>query len=245
MKKQSKRLFSWQRKQETLLDSTEILKENSVLSQQPIHPAIPSSTLLHRSCRTLSLASFVEAHCNNNLKALIISGTPEENELLDAWTQIVFEYSSLIKSVESDEMFELAKEIGLLQWKVTYVDNAVFLLRHRYDVDVVHELINMGYDGVYDPADDRGYQQQLDRVISLTKTDVFDLEQLIAQYERLKNTSTGKKQTEFEFLKTIQYVSQYQGYPIDRNKTTVEDFAVMFNNYIEHLNFRKKEANHG
>ena len=76
--------------------STEMLKDSYAL---PTDQVIPSNALLHRTCKTLSIAGFKLAHCNNDLNALIISGQPTDNELKNAWDEIIFEYATLFKDV--------------------------------------------------------------------------------------------------------------------------------------------------
>jgi hypothetical protein len=191
------------------------------------------------------LDAFIEAHCENNLSVLIISGEPDQAALSAAWNEIVFEYGTLIGPTEADAMFELSREIGILQSEIFYIDAAITVLRYRPVQEIIDELIAMGYEGAYDFNDRAAYERDLKRLVSLSKTKVFDLEGLIDQYNNLEKTSTGKKQSREDFLKTIHFVAQSQSYHINRKTTSVEDFAIMFSNYRQMMNIKLKEVEHG
>lgn len=236
-----KKQWKWLQKKIKPMPSTEMKKGALPSLPQSSHPDIRSSASLHRSCKTLSLSAFIAAYCNDDLSGLIISGNPASSQLKEAWEDIKTEYASSIKSENSSEIIELARQIGLLQAHCIYVENAILHLRYKYDQDIVNELIIMGYDGNYDPSDVDAYIRQLNRVVSLSKTKVFDLEQLIDQYNSLKKVSSGKKQTEEEYLGLVYMLSRYQKYPIDRKTTMVDEFICIYNNYITEMMWRKKQ----
>lgn len=193
----------------------------------PLKPLTTSLSTFHRSCKTLPLFAFVEAYCNNDLSLLILSGTPTEEELATAWQEIIFEYSSLIKSENSDYLFELEKKIALSGHHIFYVDNATMFLRFQHSLEIVNELRNLGYD-----LPDMPQENDLNKVVSIAKTIVFDLAEMRDEYERLTNTVNGKKQTEDDFYKTIAALSKYQGYRMEPKSTTMTEFCAVFNLFI-------------
>src|SRR5690606_7045370 len=120
-----------------------------------------------------------------------------------------------------------------------YVDYSVPFLKMRHDEVIAQELRNLGYDV---PAfNDPNYEKALDRVLSLAKTKVFDHGNLVDEYNRLNKTVEGKKQSEDEFLRTVIMLAKYQGYAIDRSKTTVYEFAQIFNNYLSEMKATEKQ----
>ena len=194
--------------------------------------------IYHRSCKTLPLDSFIEVYFNYNFSVLLISGQYDPNEVQHAWNEILFDYGRLIKSETSDYLFQLSKDIALLQWHITYVNCSVVYLEKQYDEDIANELRNLGY--VVPQFTDDNYQQGLDRITTLVKRIVFDHGNLVDEYNRISNIKEGKKQSEEDFISTIMMLSKHQGYNIDRKTTTVFDFTQIFNNYLTEMKVRQK-----
>lgn len=235
----------WLKSKTQQLVSTETSTMNSVLPQMESHVSIS----LHRSCKTLSLSKFIQAYCNNDLQGLIISGNPTHAELMKAWNEIVFEYSSLFKTEQSSYLLDLGRDIGLLQHHIIYVDYAVFILMEKLrlgepkEQSIIDELISMGYPGIYDDTDPEKYIAELDRIISLAKTRIFEYMNLVDEYDRLNKTIKGKKQTEEEFEKNIAMLSKFQHYQIDTETTSVFRYVTIFNNYLAEMKIRQKIPN--
>ena len=183
---------------------------------------------LVRSCKTLMLYDFKEAYCNHNLTVLG-NGTPEE--LHAAWQEIMFEYSALLKSDNSEYIFELTKSISLLQADIIYIENAVQVLRYEHSEEIVEQLRQYGFPLI------TGYKESdLERVISLAKTKVFELQTLVTEYELLQKTTNGKAQSEDDFDATIAVLCKYQGYGINQRVTSVTEFCAIFNLFLKSTN---------
>lgn len=221
------------------LQSTELSPESLPL-KTPEH----LKDLLHRTCKTLSLYAFIEAYCNDDLSFLVIKGEPTQAELEESWQEILVEYSGLIKNEQSGYIFDLGKQITLLQLDINYLDRVVHFLHYRYDEEIADQLRCMGFslDAKYGTEE---YTNELDMIVSLATTKVFDLGELEEEYKRLNNTATGKKQTEEDLLMTIAALSKYQGYHINKKETTVLEFASIFNLYLKELAHSKKDKGNG
>ena len=224
----------WQKSKIKPSDYSEIPKENSA-SQPEATQSIP---IYHRSCKTLPLEAFIQAYCNNDLSGLIIEGEPD-NGLQDAFNEIVFEYSGLIKSENSDYLFHLQKDIAILQHHIIYIDYAVSFLQLKYDEEIATEVRSFGY--AVPQFTDSNYNESLDKIKSLAKTKVFEHGNLVDEYNRLNKTVEGKKQSEDEYIRTVIMLAKYQGYQIDRYKTTVYDFAQIFNNYLSEMKIKERQ----
>ena len=219
---------------------TEMNTENCVLPQQ--HKDIISSCTLRRTCSDISIIAFKKAHCKNDLSVLIITGTPTPEDLQDAWNEIIWEYSGLIRTDTTDNLQEISKEIGLLQHHIIYVENALSLLRLRHDLkmpaseEIIKGFISMGYYIDYGLS----YPQQLQSIESQCKTQVFDLISLQDEYNRLQKTMDGKKQTEEEMDKNIVMLSKYMGFRIDQQITMMDEYAQVMNIYIREVTSNNK-----
>lgn len=243
MSRHFKKLYSWLKSKIRPSRSTGTPKGIPASSLQTNQQDIQSTATLHRTCQ-LPLDGFIKAHCRGDFSGLIISGDPSNQEILDAWNEIVFEFSGLIKSESTEAQVSLAREIGLLQHHLKYVECACVLLSQRYDIDVINELIRMGYDGEYPEQDPVAMKRQLERVKSLSKTYYYDLDQLFDQYARTMKTQEGKKQSEEDFVKNLAMLSKYQGYRLDRFTLTTEEYAIIFSNYLNEFKYTQKQGSH-
>jgi hypothetical protein len=161
------------------------------------------------------------------------------DEVHDAWNEVLFEWSGLVKSENSEALFELQKEIAILEHHIIYIDYAVPFLKLRYDEEIAQEVRGLGYE--VPVFEDENYQAALGLINSLAKRKVFDHGELVDEFNRLNKTTTGKKQSEDEFVTTVLMLAKYQGYNIDRKTTTVFDFAQIFNNYISEMKIKERQ----
>ena len=235
MKKLSRLPNKWRKSKIKQSDFTETRKEDCPLPA----PEIPLSATYHRSCKTLLLDPFIQAYCNNDLSGLVIAGPAINTDLQDAWNEIMFEYSGLIKSENSDYIFSLQKEIAILEHHIIYIDYTIPFLKLRYDEEIAQEVRDLGYE--LPQFTDKNYQRSLDLITSLAKTKVFEHSNLVEEYNRLNKTVEGKKQSEDEFISTVLMLSKYQGYDINTSKTTVYKFTQIFNNYLSEMKVKEKQ----
>lgn len=234
MKRLSTLLKIWQKKKIEQSDYSEMNKADFALPQETNQ----SGNIFHLSCKTLTLNPFIQALCNNDYTGLLIEGEFIEAEGINAWNEILFEYSGLIDSQDSAYILELSKEIGLLQYHIIYVDNATLLLRTENIEEIAEELRCMGY--IIPEFGSQGYLKALDMVVSTAETKIYELEMLRQEYDRLNKTKGGKKQTEEDYIRTVGMISKYQGYNIDRGTISVFDFVQLFNNYLSEMKINQK-----
>lgn len=217
-------------------------------STGPIAETLPSSlpeqstSTLHRSCESLSIYGFKKCYCCNDLSHLVITGTATPDELSAIWNEILFEYSGLIRSDQSDHLLTLSKDIALLQHHIFFVENAVELLKLKFDQEVVDGLVERGYYGEYNFEDKENYHAQLDRCVALCTTNVFELSVLRDEYKRIENTTQGKKQTEEELNESVVAMGKYQGYRINQKEVSIMEFTSMFNLYLKDITNQKKQS---
>ncbi len=218
----------WQKKPASPLPISETTKEGYVSQQE----ATPYKDSLLRSCKEISLATFIECYCNDNFQGLG-KGTAEEIE--EAWTAIVSEWSELMKNENSEHLLSIESQILSLRAQITFVDYATFLLLRQYDQEIIDKLIGLGYPGEYPENDRAAYVKQLDLAVSLSKRKVFDLNELIEERDRLEKNSGGGRSGEDDFEKSIARLSKYQGYRIDKHKTTVYEYTNIHTNFIDEI----------
>ena len=215
------------------------MKKETSASSQKEEQASPSACSLIRSCADISVRKFMKAYCNNDLSVLIITGHPTTEELESAWYDVMYDYSSRIRTDESNYVLHTAWRIGQLQAHIIYVDNALLYLRVRYNEDMVNELRQMGYTHLLYKEHNEDWQQQLRRVESKCKTKVYDLELLVEEYNKLNKISNGTVMKEDDFNANVAMLAKYQGYPIHRDMTMMDEYLSIFNNYMKELQRQK------
>lgn len=235
MSRLSKWRLIWQKKPAKQLPGSEITKEDYAFQPE----AIQYKATLLRTCREVVLDTFIECYFFDNY-AGIGTGTPEE--IGEAWMEVVSEYLSLMKNTDTDNYLEVGNEIMQIKWHVLFVTNACFFLSRRFDQEIVDKLIAYGYPGEYPENDTIAMAKQLDRVLSLSKTQQFRLSELNDEMDRLNVEKHGSKSTPEQMEKDIQRLGKYQGYKIDKKTTTVYEYAQIHNNYFDDI-VREKRIN--
>jgi hypothetical protein len=201
---------------------------------QTTAPHTESTAKLHTACKTLSIANFKECYCNQNYQVLIIEGEPTEEELIAAWSDIVFEYGCAIKTENSEYLLGLQKSIAELTRHIAYVDDALLLLERKYSQSAIDELIELGYEGIYNFDDHVQYLKQLARVKSLCKTRVMDLIELKEEYKKYNVSTDGAAPTEAAFEEWMGELSRFQHYRIDQQTTMVTEWCGIINSFLKH-----------
>lgn len=223
--------------------STVTSTANSAL---PTDPDTLSASKLHHSCKTLNVNGFKECYCNHDYSYLIIKGNPTQEDLINAWNEIVFEYGGMIKTENSEYIFDLQKRIAELTQHIAYVDNALILLQQRFSQSAIDELISLGYDGIYQFDDHVQYVKQLNRVRSLCKTRVMDLQDLQEEYKKYNLSSeNSSSQTEEDFEEWVAQLGRFMHFRINQHETTVTEFAGIINAYIKHHKAKQPQPTDG
>jgi len=196
---------------------------------------------LINSAAVCTVGQFVQCKYNNNLKVLVISGEPTAKELAEAWEAISAQYIEAA-GVDIPE-FAAMQEIHNLKVK----KNGLTLLFHLQDVWIekfaephvigLEKLAKHNVKPVWrgDVAD---FVKQLDKAKDRNKS--IDVQISEAEYS-LDNIriALGKEgvisDSRQDFRKLLIEV-QRQGYKIDEDKTTVEDFGLMLRLIFEKNN---------
>src|SRR5687768_5007583 len=96
---------------------------------------------IHCSIHKLPLALFIDAIVDNDLFALVISGTPDPAELESAWQDLQEHYSDAMGGADKQFAFDLIVGITRKRVKIHLIDMAVGVLRGFYVAEFEKELI--------------------------------------------------------------------------------------------------------
>lgn len=246
-KRYTTKRWPWQTKPESGSPSTPMNGDSSVTSQPYRQEDIPSNNTLHHSCSTLPYSHFIEIILHGNLRWLIISGHPSPAELQQAWENILQEYSELVRTDKSDNIFDLFKKISQTEDLIFFIDTAIGLLKTQYDAEIADALNEKGF-GIVEPSEDREvYLRSLYAIEMSAKMLIVLLNQYRAEYALVSKPTDEQPadNSRFRYEKEIAILSKFQGYRIIKEKITVLEYCAVINNYLDYVKTQKKEVPDG
>lgn len=184
--------------------------------------------------------------CSNTLYATFIKVyvTKEYNRIggQEVWEDMLQEYSGLIKTQNSDKIFEIWKSINFNEWRLLVVETCVSGLREMYSEVAANALVEAGFDYVVNLEDDEAYQKQLDFIVVEANTVTVVLNQLYIQYNGLlpKNEETTDRK-EIDFDKELAILKKH-GYGINKRKQSVMEFCAAVNAFLDEVKNMKRHG---
>lgn len=145
------------------------------------------------------------------------------------WDRIFDEYTSLIKTDDSNASFELMKDITFLRNKIYIIEVAVYALRLKYNEKAASLLRRLGYDFKY--REDT-YIQDCERVLKRSKSLVAELKKKEGEFSKMKRSGSV---SESDFNDILFSISKYSGVLMSPKHITVAEFCSAYNQYYKHV----------
>jgi hypothetical protein len=183
----------------------------------------------------------VDILVSGDLTKLVINGTPTEEDLASAWDDILQEYSDLIKTEKTTNVFDLYKRLTTTRFKLAYLGWTLSFLKVEYKREYAERISSMGYDLIEDLEDREAYLRQIYMVENDAKFLVVQLNQLSNEY-KLLNPGSGNQEaerTEMDYQKELAILSRFMGRWIQAEEITVFKFCSIVNAYLE---YHKREV---
>jgi hypothetical protein len=160
----------------------------------------------------------------------------------EVWDDMLTEYGGLIKTENSDRIFDVWRKIKYNEWRVTVVELCVETLREMYRESFAAMLVEAGFDYVLNMEDEKAYQRQIDLVIIEANTIAVVLNQLYIQYNNLvpKSEGDGTQKIEIDFDKELAILKKH-GYGINKRKQTVMEYCAAVNAFIDEVKKAKRK----
>jgi len=189
------------------------------------------------SAAECTVRAFMKCAFSDDLTSLIISGEPSKEELHDAWMMIYTEYVDLSGIIQTQE-FELMKSIFYLDCRVKKIQLLVHIQNESIEkigvpcVAAFDRIKLYGHRLIWDPEhpDLKAFKTRLLNIQSLEKRYAIELDCKIRELMTLKKKQVDMEepgiQKRKEFIRALNNLEK-SGYRIDRDKTTVEDLALM------------------
>lgn len=212
-----------------------------------LEPTFPQDIQLlatfHQKCETLIYDIFTKILVTSDYNLLTITGSPKKSDLVNAWMGIMQEYSDLIKTEKSINIFEAWKKCVYTYWKMVYVENFIFKCKLKnpitglycYNAAEAEQVMLLGYDLIEPPAEDEEkYLHQIEMLDRESKTLVVMLNQYNQEYKLLAPDETNPIiRTIADYDKELALLSKFMGYQINKRVVTVSEVCGIINAFIE------------
>ena len=221
----------------TSMDSSGSLPQNKVPVSETL-PTLQPCTL--RTIEDIDVNAWVKCYCDNDLRPLIIDGTPTPEMLQERFQEILIEYHDRIGSIESLSMVSMRKKITRTRSKLIIVP----LLLHNYMLSRKKEFKDlMGkYSFRFDATwSDERLQTHLEAHIKNWSIELNMFEKDLNDYLQAKKTTD--KVTRETFLRNIVQMRK-EGFDVSM-KTMLDEYAVSVQLFNQFITNKEKELTRG
>lgn len=171
---------------------------------------------------------FMECICENNLRALIVTGDPAPVQLGEAWMKLFYEYCDLVDQPEVKYRAKLYAEIELLDRKIQYADTWAKILQFYFTPVFVSGLKYLGFDYELNPDDPAQYKNDLARIVAELRALKLKLKVKKQEYEFIeKNRSTTEEVISKKYFHEIfDKINDLKNREAITEKSTVMQYAI-------------------
>lgn len=198
--------------------------------------------MLHQTIETLLYDSFIKVLVKHEYHLLVVKGEPTKDEIDSAWKEIMHEYSEVIKTEKSINIFECWRKCVYTFWKMSYIESIIFKFKlkdiqtdkYLYDEKEAEQVMLLGYDLIDPPIDEEKYLHQIEMLDRESKTLIVMLNQYNQEYKLLApDEANPVVRTIADYDKELALLSKFMGYQINKRKVTVAEVCAIINAYIE------------
>lgn len=180
----------------------------------------------YRGTSEMPLSRFIKAAVNLDLRLLIISGTPDEADLVVAWGVIWQEFLDGMQDKKAQYKVKLMNEIDKLEYDYRVIQMCVQRLSFGQAQWAVEQLKRrVRVSGDFNPEDQATYFQQLLVVMNQALSLKHRLAERQAELNIVyKKEGAGSPLTFQQFDTLIARVALFAKFQINRQKTMVSEF---------------------
>lgn len=195
-----------------------------------------------------TVGSYMECRFAKNFNVLVIEGNPSQEELMEAFSKINDEFIDMSGIVDSAE-FELANSIFYLDNRVKMIDMLIYIQEEslkRIGVPcfcAISRFKRWGHNLNW-KKDIQDFWHQLEIVKSKEKKYAEELDMLLDQLIKVRQDRESLpelKQRE-EFIRMLNNI-QKEYFKIDRDKTYIEEVAIMYNDLKKAIQLQNIRGN--
>jgi hypothetical protein len=200
---------------------------------QPVEP------VYYKSCAELPLNKFIDCIVDGNLQALTIAGFPTQEQLQDAWANILLEYSDLMGTTEYRMYVQLYKDISISKIILDQLIIALNILQVTYD-EFFHTEANriLRTDCKFNWKDQASYQAEVKKCFNRSKALRIALDLKLLKFESIETKNKNKPEQKIDrkyFTSILITLSDHAKYQIQETIKMSEycERARRFTEYCE------------
>jgi hypothetical protein len=201
---------------------------------------LPQSNLYH-TCSKLPMACFLSVLCDDDIKALIITGNASNEELNEAWMLILAEYYELRgDTIDTVDQWTLSRDILRLQNHLQLLDKCVQFLSKGYSESIAESVRRLGYQFKPVSYEPDNYIELLEQIVNKSKTKYIQLKQFIKQLEK-KMLEGGKEKPKRDYFENmIIHIEEMQGATYNLDELSVSKYVLLEKKYWQKVELIKK-----
>lgn len=226
-------LFRWRSRQ--AFSIRRVFNGESENHSLTIHPVE-----YYRTCEKLPLNLFIQCIIDGNIKALIISGDPTDDQLYEAWAGIYYEYVDLNANNEQLYFGILKKEIAILNWTILTVEQSLYFYTIEPRKELVDIIVDNGFEFTFLPEDP---QININEAMLITNQLSPMKMRLKMKQQELKDYTENRENDHVDaqhFNKMLLRLGKYQGYSIKAKDISVAEYVGMIHYYLDDLKTKKE-----
>lgn len=175
--------------------------------------------------------------CEGDLKALIISGQPATEDIAEAWANIFSEYLDLNQDNEAIYLLQLKSQIAVLQYILTEVATALYLLTIDYRDELIEIITDNGYDININSEefDTEPYMDAIARTAEQMAPDHLRFETMDKEYNAAVNSKNeeGVIMDRPFFSQILRAIARYCHTPVIRAKDLfVDEYVFLYKDMV-------------
>lgn len=199
---------------------------------------------LIESCAICPLNIYVDIICNNNLKALILQGNPNEEILEAAKIGLIIEFSELSGNMQSRSLNNVIRQIYLYKSQITALHLCVSLICSG-DTEIPYAYFKSCNINVSIPQTDKEYASLLKKVEGIIKGKSIQLKEAFKRYQTMSKESDTHKPTIQSFIDQLVLLSKHVGFNLSINQITLAEYASYLKNYKEYGDKQQRPSTKG
>ena len=149
-------------------------------------------------------------------------GEGTQEELLEAWENIIEEYKTLTKDGTSNYLFKLKQSIE-------YLDKRLVILRTI--LDWLEDRPSEGVAELLEQEFGYAFEGDTNKIWNLAKSELHQLKIKEAELKKYSESQPSEDQTEMDWINNMGVLSQYQGFKFNPKTENIAEYISLLNRF--------------
>lgn len=211
---------------------TDILRGKSAGKKTAVSEKSKQLYSLYDTCDKCPLRAYIEMMCNDNLKALVISGNPDEETLKKAKTDLLMEFSELCGNEHSLILSNTLKSMYLNKSYLQGFRLCIALVYEGKYNPVINYLKSIGINA-NEPKTGKDVDSLIKMIEGRSKDKARRLKEDQRKYESLNRGEVEKITPQF-YYEQLAMLSRHTKFRIDTN-ITLSEYAAYLNDFKKYI----------